>query len=485
MPRGWGTAVLQQAPVLLVWAAILLVVGSRYWSVERGRRLCRWLVGLRPRPHVPSIDARALGLFRMVFAAGVAYVLEVHRLEPLAGPGDGLFAALASRPDALAAIRSVTLAAVALFAVGLWTRPALVVASLGTFLWMGVWTQQFGSHPVAILVVTMPALWPCRWGDGRSLDALRASRAAQAPAVPSARYGYGVWVPMLAFGLACLAAAWSKVAEGPAWIANGTVKFAFVADAHRAAVPWGLWIASHHWAAVAASAAAVGIEASVITAVFAPSRAYRLTIGALAALLFLGFWLFQGELWRAWWLLFLAFLPWDALSRALDRAVAAAGGRLSRATAAPPPPFDRSSRGLSPLQAAVALTLVAVQLVASAARLEVPPALSAYDMYSTTFASTAAFDAANPMLQYRFEVGDAQGGWWDVTECFDRPDSSQDAAGWGTDDERLARALSSCRIGSAPRVRLFESLKTFDWRSGRFGWKYRDREVWTVEVEGL
>lgn len=448
---GWRAAVLQQAPVACGWIAawclatafglLPRVQPSRRWAEALQRFLVRG---------IPIADARAVAVFRVVFAAGLLDVLRVHEIQ------------------GHAAVQTITPIAVALFGAGLFTRAALVTATAGTWLWMLAWTEQFGTHPISVLLVALPALWPARWSDEWSVDAwLRRQIRRSQPAgrrAASRAYGYALWMPRLVIGVVLLAAAAAKIAN-PAWIENGTVKFAFVADYHRAAVPWGLWIASHPPAAIAASAGAIAIEALAITAAFARSWVYRLAVGLIVAALFAGFFLLQGELWRAWWLLITAFLPWELLSRPRGETDAAAS--LSR-----------------PQWAAAAL-LVVVQAVASVAHLEIRPAISAYDMYSATFDSTAAFDRANPMLEYKFEAETASGEWADVTECFDPPRSVEMAGAHALDRDRLRASLAACEHPVPPdprRLRLIESLRVFEWDTGRFSWKYRGRERWTVPI---
>lgn len=439
----WRAMLLQQAPVVCGWAAVWCL-GTGLGLLPRLRPSRRHLEALRRLlvRGVPVADARAVAVFRVVFAAGLLHVLRVHEIhEP--------------------AVETITPIAVVLFGAGLFTRPALVTATAGTWLWMLAWTEHFGTHPISVLLVALPALWPARWADEWSVDAWLWRRPRQ----PASRtYGYALWMPCFVLGVVLFAAAAAKIAS-PAWIANGTVKFAFVADYHRASVPWGLWIASHPPAAVAASAGAVAIEALAITAAFARSWVYRLSVGVLVSLLFAGFYLLQGELWRAWWLLITAFLPWELLSRSPRES----GGPASLARA----------------QWTAVAALVAVQAIASAARLEIRPAISAYDMYSATFDSTAAFDRENPMLDYRFEAESASGEWVDVTECFDPPRSREIAAAWALDTAPLRGSLGGCEHPVPPdprRLRLVESLRVFDWGTGRFSWKYRDRERWTVPL---
>ena len=165
-----------------------------------------------------------------------------------------------------------------------------------------------------------------------------------------------------------------------AWILNGTVKYHFVSDLHQALVPWGPALTSNHAVAVGLSLAAVLIEAGIVTAVFAKSVSYRAACGLCSLALLAGFWLFQGVFWPGWWILLLGFLPWQWIRG--DRGTAASGGSLTV------------------IQGALVVALVFQQCYASWTRLEARPFMSAYDMYSTTYASPAAYEAASN-LRYR------------------------------------------------------------------------------------
>src|SRR5206468_714792 len=80
-------------------------------------------------------------------------------------------------------------------------------------------------------------------------------------------------------------------------------------------VPWGLWVASHHWAAVIMSALGVALEATFILAAFAStSRTRTLLASWIGGALITGFWLFHGVLWWTWVLVLLGFaVPWHGL----------------------------------------------------------------------------------------------------------------------------------------------------------------------------
>ncbi len=144
----------------------------------------------------------------------------------------------------------------------------------------------------------------------------KAGRSIAQP--PGPRYGYSVWVPALAFGVAFAAAAWAKLTVPPgwtSWVLNGTVKYHFITDSVNAPVQWGLQLAAHPWLAVLASLVAIAIELLVVTAAFIRNEWYRLAMGLGAVCLIAGFGVFMGVFWPGWWVPLLGFLPWQAMSR--------------------------------------------------------------------------------------------------------------------------------------------------------------------------
>lgn len=450
---GWLGKAVHQAPVAALWAAIACLAAAFGWRPRLPRlRLLRAAIGGWLTRGIPIVDARTVAVFRVVFGIALWFALREHEI---------------GRPP----VRLVTELAIVAFTIGLLARAALIVAAGGVLGWMLLWTRDFGHHPVATIVLALPCLCVGRWSDAWSVDAWLRPRA---PRGAAAAYGFAVWMPTLVIGVALLAAAVAKLSED-GWIANGTVKFAFVTDYERAAVPWGLWIASHPIAAVAASAAAITVEALAIAVVFIRSWRWRLAAGFAIAGLFAGFYLLQGELWWGWWLLFLGYLPWELLNGDAGRPLGVAAGRG-------PALGEQLARRLTWPQIAAIVLLLALQLVASTARLEIPPAISAFDMYSTTFPSTEAFERSNPNFEYRFETETDDGVWVDVTDCFEGPGSPAEATALAADRPRLDRELARCSVTSVRRrgrLRLFESLRRFDWESGVFRWVYRDRERWT------
>ena len=118
---------------------------------------------------------------------------------------------------------------------------------------------------------------------------------------PGKHYGYSVWVPGLVFGVGYAAAAFAKLARGPEWVMNGTIKYFFITDSVIAPFDWGLQVANYPRLAIVMSLFAVATEALVVTAAFTRSEVYRLLMGLGGLGLLSGFWVFMGHFWPGWW----------------------------------------------------------------------------------------------------------------------------------------------------------------------------------------
>ena len=260
-----------------------------------------------------------------------------------------------------------------------------------------------------------------------------------------------MWIPALVLGLCFAAAAWSKVKDGVAWVANGTVAFHFITDSPQALVSWGLWSARSYPLAVAFSLMAVLTEALVITAAFTQSVRIRAAAGIGAAALLSGFALFQGVVWPMWWILLLGFLPWE-----LARTNLAATARPALAAA-------------SRAQVVVIVLLILQQLVVAGAGAEVAPLFSTYDMYSATYASRDAYDSTRPTVFRLVDVTD--GGQRDLPCRIDDAFATEFqklASGEPADRAVLRDRLQQCSApqGTSRRVALIGDRVRFDWDSG-------------------
>ena len=300
---------------------------------------------------IPQIDARTAGVFRIVFGSAALVYFVVYPVDSswlartfdleIEGPVHQAFMQwLRARPVVVDLVTPWLIGTGIAFIAGLFTRVTYALFVVGVLVWAYVAVSLSNTHPQSILVLTLVALLPSRWGTEPSIDAWRNAKAGRSIALPAgSRYGYSVWVPVLAFGVALAAAAWAKLTVPPgwtSWVVNGTVKYHFIADSVNAPVQWGLQLAAHPWLAVLASFLAIATESLVVTAAFVRNEWYRLAMGLGAVGLLAGFGLFMGVFWPGWWVPLLGFLPWQAF-----------GGFQSPGRAQSAPMADAAAPGVS------------------------------------------------------------------------------------------------------------------------------------------
>jgi hypothetical protein len=429
---------------------------------------------------IPPVSAFELGVFRVLVGIGLALTVYDLRLPASPFPRDlhltvhplanaEWIHALAERPALVAQIERAAIALALVFAVGLFTRGTLAALVVLLTVWTLVRLTHTGAHPWSVVLVTLWAWLPVRWGDGFSLDARR-RRSTAAPDSRSTAYGYALWVPGLVFTTAMLGAAIAKLRQsGIAWITNGSVKYFFVIDAERAPTDWGLWVASHEWAAVVCSAGAILTEATLVLALFLPRPLHRLPFALAGSALLLGFWAFQAELWYGWWLLFLAFfVPWPSLVRWVRRA----------------PVLEPRATSLGRWQTAAILVIVLLQAVASWRRIEISPIMSDFPMYSNTYTSIDDFERINGVPPiYHFTVRFADGTERYATPVFEElliDDVVRDvhlrlSEGRPRQDEARVIDTAAARLADhyqEPIAAIIISIdrRGFDFVRGRFGW---------------
>lgn len=425
------------------------------------RALRKWL-----ERGVPAATAGAAGLFRIVFGGCVlAYVMYEGinpglLQSPAAGVAQGPYGTvvrwLATHPAVVQQLDAILVSTGLLFIAGIFTRVTFACFVAAFLMWACIFTLGTTTHAVGTLGMTLICLIPAPWGDRLSIDSwLRARRGDPAFRASGRHYGYAFWIPRLVFGVAFLAAAWSKVRGGPDWILNGTIKYHFLTDFDHALVSWGPLLTQSHGIAVGMSAAAVAVEAIAITAAFSRSDGYRIAVGALCLSLLAGFALFQGVFWWGWWILLLAFLPWQRWSTAPAGAVHAAA--------------------LRPLQAGIAVLLLLQQIAVSGAQLEARPMLSAYDMYSASYGSVDEYEASTNLV-YRVVLL-RNGERRELGNCVleDRAAASVPAAVAGDARTRayLRDAIAECTDDIAPGTELVleGDRRVYDWDERRFTWR--------------
>jgi hypothetical protein len=356
-----------------------------------------------------------------------------------------------------------------LFVAGAFARTSFIMMTAGAVTWALIYTSKVGAHAVSALMIALLCLVWSRWGDAWSVDAWR-RRNSPVPSTPR-EYGYAIWIPGFVLGVTLAAAAVSKLREsGLAWILNGTVKYHFLSDSPQALVDWGLRIGAHHNLAILLSFGAIAVEGLVIVGACCKSPRIRLATGAAAASLLFGFALFQGLVWPAWWLLVLSFLPWQALAD------------LVTTRSMPAQPFSAASHSrLVAVQAAIILAVAGEQFVVSAAKIEVDPLMSTYDMYSTTYASPADYDAKAGMSYW--VVAQLEDG---VSEScrIDRRDV--EALSKARDDRESATAVLRSCLGRPAPVHSFiveGRRRAIDWKRWRLGGEERTAIAGTITLD--
>ena len=419
---------------------------------------------------VPPLSASQLGLFRIAFGTGLLFVFvhetvllrdpiprELHRnYSALAGMAWAHW--IAASGPALTTAAIVVYLALAAFVVGFWTRVAFLVVTAGFLVHALVVLQSSGVHNLGILVVTMICLLVVPWGDGLSLDA-RLYHSRRPVERSEQAYGFAIWLPGLTLGVSLLAAAVAKLTFGGiTWVTEGAVKYHFVEDANSAPTTLGLWVASHEMAAIAVSLGAVAIEGLFILNVFRSSARWRALFALAGATLLMGFYVFHGLFWPAWWLLLLPLLPWQAVNHSPRTAI----------TRSPALPWHYGI---------VVLALLTTQLYASLTRKEVEPVLTWFPMYANTWESTEQFDRGR---EERFSRFSFLAGAMDITDWVEDEGAwdAMVAAATRQPSELQESQLSSLRFlksryeavfGTANMdVEVRRDREKFDWTSGRF-----------------
>ena len=473
---GWsGHAQTPRSAHLFISRVILDVWHTARAAVAPG---LRWL-----QRGIPDVDARTAGLFRIVFGIAVLAFFDSHAVDASwLSPGfnrqvEGALHAsvlqwLRGHPEIVDFLGPWLLTMGVAFTAGIFTRLTYGLFVAGASVWAYVAMPVESIHVYTMLTLTLVALLPSRWGDGCSIDAwLRRSRTgARAAPAGGRQYGYSVWVPGLVFGVAFAGAAWAKLSrpEGwTAWILNGSVKYHFITDSLNAPVDWGLQLAAHPQLAILASLGAIAIEALAVTAAFRQSALYRLSMGMAVLSLLVGFRLFMGVLWAAWWIPLLGFLPWQWLSR---------GSRVRstpHATHEPPPWAGRGlALSATAAQLVVIVFILAQQIVFSTLTIERAPMFSDYHMYSHTFASPAEFDAWMPPY-VRIVVSTNHGNVELPCNAPENMVKDSRAALGGSRGAAAGvwRAVRGCRgedISDAHQVTFEEDRRTFDWNRLQF-----------------
>lgn len=425
---------------------------------------------------IPVLGPDAFAAFRVALSVMLGVLLlsiwegdvpiESQRQAPIAAVP--WLRAMAAQPGVIEWLQRGLLAGLVVFAAGVWPRVVFLGLALGFNLWFCLISLRGTIHFLGPLPLALLLLIPTPWHEGRGLGGWR-PQGVRASRVPP---GYAPWVLCLAFAVAFAAAGYAK---GGQWAMNGTVRYHFMAEADLAWVSIGPWIAARPALAVALSVIVVIVEQVTIVTPFLRPGLRALALVPLVLLLS-GFVVMHDALWPAWWTLLLGFAPWHLIGR----------GRTV-------PRFAAVSVGAPLLALLPLVALPAQQVVASALELEVGPYLSAYDMYSATFESPAAFERANGRPRLRILAVTPEGDV-DIGACV-RGDEAvlhelESAAAAERDASPLpqvtARVTTCGRDAGASGVRILADQRFFDWERGATGWKFRDRLIgeWSLVASG-
>jgi hypothetical protein len=229
-----------------------------------------------------------------------------------------VFRALHLRPlsvDSLTAIQFVWRTALALSAIGLFTRVSMFVACVLGFYLLGL-PHNFGHvyHFDALIVIAMLTLTFSRAGDAWSVDARRQGRAQPQP---SGEYTWPIRLIWLSMAFVFLGAGLSKLRHGGIeWVASPNMAIILNRAAYHMSdadplTTAGLWIASHSWLSETLALTALAVELGFVAALFSV-RARALLVPAAACML-IGIRVLMGPTFAGFLIVNVFWVPWDAV----------------------------------------------------------------------------------------------------------------------------------------------------------------------------
>lgn len=228
--------------------------------------------------------------------------------------------------------------ALALAAIGLWTRIATVVAFAGGFYLLGL-PHNFGQtqHFDTLMVIVFTILALSRAGDAWSIDALRRAARRAAPALPSdapsGEYRWPVRAIWVTAALIFFAAGFSKLRHsGLTWIFSDHLAILLVRHQYYVSdgeplTALGPVIASYPWAARGMAAVSILTELLYPLALFS-TRARLVLVPAGIAFL-VGIRLLMGPTFEAFLICHTFWVPWTWVAHRLQARAPAARRRYA------------------------------------------------------------------------------------------------------------------------------------------------------------
>ena len=227
----------------------------------------------------------------------------------------------------------LTLTAVVLLALGLFTRVSSVACAAGAFYLLAVrnsWGKIYHDYHVLVVILLVLAVSEC--GDALSLDSYRRKRSGKPAPEPSLQYRWPVKLIQLSYALMFAFAAYNKLAEGDGveWVFSENMRNTLLVQNfvhERAPTLLGPLVARHRVLWTAGAAGIMLAQATAIGLVFIRQRFVRATLFLLLGGFIAGRTLLMGMPEPIFAILTLVFVDWDAIqagrSRTRSRAAAA------------------------------------------------------------------------------------------------------------------------------------------------------------------
>ena len=238
-------------------------------------------------------------------------------------------------PAAIAAMQSVWKASLLLSAVGLFTRPAMVLAfALGAYL-MGL-PHNFGQtqHFDTLVVFASGALALSRAGDGCSIDGLIAAARGRSLSPPpdDGEYRWPIRFVWVAMALIFCAAGVSKLRHsGLEWIFSDNLAWLLQRQQYHISdgeplTRWGLVVAQHPAFARGLAFLSVSIEVLFPLTLFSRRARYVLAPAGLGMLL--GIRTLMGPTFEQFMMCYVFWVPWASVAATLRERVTMGAIRL-------------------------------------------------------------------------------------------------------------------------------------------------------------
>jgi uncharacterized membrane protein YphA (DoxX/SURF4 family) len=219
----------------------------------------------------------------------------------------------------IAAAFGLTLSAVTLLALGLFTRVSSVVCAAGAFYLLAArnsWGKIYHDYHVLVVILLVLAVSAC--GDALSLDRYRQNHSGKPAPKPSWKYRWPVKLIQLSFALMFAFAAYNKLAEGDGleWVFSENMRNTLLVQNfvnERTPTLLGPLVARHRVLWTMGAAGIMLAQAMVIGLVFIRQRFVRAALFLLLGGFIAGRTLLMGMPEPIFAILALVFVDWNAI----------------------------------------------------------------------------------------------------------------------------------------------------------------------------